>query len=115
MSLLLLVLVIIAAAAAIAATVMVMRQARAMAALRLLAEQSLAGTRAEAETTRAALRTSDTAVAERIVGLRGAYDTAMEQMRTVLSRDQGDLRLALVEAQRKSRNKSAHSSRPRAA
>jgi DNA recombination protein RmuC len=102
MSLLLSVLVVIAAVAAAGAMLMVMRQARALAALRLLAEQSLAGTRAEAETTRAALRSSDTAVAERIMGLRGAYDMAIEQVRTVLSRDQGELRLALAEAQRKS-------------
>jgi DNA recombination protein RmuC len=70
--------------------------------LRLLAEQSLAGTRAEAETTRAAVRATDTGTAERIIGLRGAYDMAMEQMRTVLSREQGELRLALAEAQRRS-------------
>ena len=41
-------------------------------------------------------------IAERIIALRGAYDMAMEQMRTVLSREQGELRLALAEAQRKS-------------
>ena len=73
-----------------------------LAALRLLAEQSLTGTRAEAETSRAVLRAADTGIAERIIALRGAYDMAMEQMRTVLSREQGELRLALAEAQRKS-------------
>jgi DNA recombination protein RmuC len=99
---LLLGLAIIAAVAALASLLLVARQARTLAALRLLAEQSLAGARAEAETTRAVLRASDTGVAERIVGLRGAYDMAMEQMRTVLSREQGELRLALMEAQRKS-------------
>jgi DNA recombination protein RmuC len=102
MSLLLMVLVVVAACAAISAMLIVMRQARALAALRLLAEQSLAGTRAEAETTRVALRAADTGIAERIMALRGAFDTAMEQVRTVLSRDQGELRLALVEAQRRS-------------
>ena len=95
-------LAIIAAGAALASLLLVARQARTLATLRLLAEQSLAGARAEAETTRAALRAADTAIAERIIGLRGAYDMAMEQMRTVLSREQGELRLALAEAQRKS-------------
>ncbi len=88
MSVLLLALAIIAAGAALASLLLVARQARSLAALRLLAEQSLTGTRAEAETTRAVLRTADTGNAERIVGLRSAYDMAMEQMRTVLSREQ---------------------------
>ncbi|HEY1935804.1 MAG TPA: DNA recombination protein RmuC [Acetobacteraceae bacterium] len=102
MSLLLMALTVVAACAAVGAMLIVLRQARALAALRLLAEQSLAGTRAEAETTRVALRASDTGIAERIMALRGAYDMAMEQMRTVLSRDRGELRLALVESQRQS-------------
>ena len=100
--LLLLALATIAAGAALASLLLVAFQARTLARLRLLAEQSLAGARAEAETTRAALRAGDTATAERIIALRGAYDMAMEQMRTVLSREQGELRLALAEAQRKS-------------
>jgi DNA recombination protein RmuC len=102
MSVVVVALAIIAAVAALASLLLVARQVRTLAALRLLAEQSLAGARAEAETTRAVLRASDTGIAERIVGLRGAYDMAMEQMRTVLSREQGELRLALAEAQRKS-------------
>jgi len=100
--LLLLALAIIAAGAALASLFVVARQARTLAALRLLAEQSLTGAHAEAETTRAVLRATDTGIAERIIALRGAYDMAMEQMRTVLSREQGELRLALAEAQRKS-------------
>src|ERR1700722_12499952 len=99
---LLLALAIIAAGAALASLLVVARQARTLAALRLLAEQSLTGARTEAETTRAALRSADTGIAERIIALRGAYDMAMEQMRTVLSREQGELRLALAEAQHKS-------------
>ena len=99
---LLLALTVIAAGAAVAAWIAVTRQAPTLAALRLLCEQSLAGTRTEAETTRAALRAADTATAERIAGLRGAYDTGLEQVRTVLSREQGDMRLALMEGQRKS-------------
>ncbi|HVC62785.1 MAG TPA: DNA recombination protein RmuC [Acetobacteraceae bacterium] len=102
MSAFILVLAVIAAGAAFASLLMVARQARTLAALRLLAEQSLTGARAEAETTRAVLRAADTGTAERIMGLRAAYDMAMEQMRTVLSREQGELRLALAEAQRKS-------------
>jgi DNA recombination protein RmuC len=102
MSVLLPTLVLIAMGAALASLVVIARQARMLATLRLLVEQSLAGARAEAETTRAALRAADTSTAERIVALRGAYDTAMEQMRTVLAREQGELRLALAEGQRKS-------------
>ena len=102
MSVLVLALAIIAAGAALASLLLVARQTRMLGTLRLLSEQSLAGTRAEAETTRAILRAADTSSAERIIALRGAYDMAMEQMRTVLSREQGELRLALAEAQRKS-------------
>jgi DNA recombination protein RmuC len=102
MSVLVLALAIIAAGAALASLLLVARQTRMLGTLRLLSEQSLTGTRAEAETTRATLRAADTSTAERIIGLRGAYDMAMEQMRTVLSREQGELRLALAEAQRKS-------------
>ena len=102
MSVLVLALAIIAAGAALASLLLVARQTRMLGTLRLLSEQSLTGTRAEAETTRATLRAADTSSAERIIGLRGAYDMAMEQMRTVLSREQGELRLALAEAQRKS-------------
>jgi len=94
-------LAIVAAGAACAALFIVTRQARALATLRLLAEQSVAGTRAEAETTRAAVRAGDTGTAERLAGLRGAFDTGIEQVRTVLSREQGELRLALAEGQRK--------------
>jgi len=95
-------LALIAAGAAVAALIVIARQAQTLAALRLLGEQSLGGTRAEAETTRAALRAADTSTAERIAGLRGAYEIGLEQVRTVLSREQGDMRLALMEGQRKS-------------
>ena len=49
------ILAIVAASAAIAALLVMLRQASVLQRLRLLAEQSLAGTRSEAETTRAAL------------------------------------------------------------
>ncbi len=78
----------------------ILRQTRALASLRLLAEQALAGTRAEAETTRAVMAAADRDNAERLATLRASYATGIEQVRVVLSREQGDLRLALAEAQR---------------
>ena len=67
-----LVLSAVAALAAVFALVFVLRQgaarARELSHLRLLAEQALAGTRAEAETTRAELRSAGTATIERLVG-----------------------------------------------
>jgi DNA recombination protein RmuC len=95
----------LAAAAALAALlallILVPRQAALVQRLRLLAEQAVAGTRAEAETTRAALRTTVTETAERLATLRGALDTGVEQVRTTLSREQGELRLALADGQAK--------------
>ena len=102
MSLLLLAMVAIAAVAALVSLLLVLRQARALSGLRVLAEQGVAGTRAEGETTRSALRASETTNAERIMALRGAFDLSIEQVRTVFSREQGELRLALAEGQRKS-------------
>jgi DNA recombination protein RmuC len=81
--------------------VVILRQAHGLQALRLLAEQTQAGLRAENETTRAAVRTAETGEVERLAGLRGALDLAAEQIRTALSRDQGELRLALAEGQAK--------------
>jgi DNA recombination protein RmuC len=97
----------LAAGAAFVALLVVLRQAQALAALRLLAEQSLGAARTEAETTRAALRAGDTGMAERIMGLRASFDTAIETIRTVLSRDQGEMRLALADGQRKSAEQTA--------
>jgi len=88
-----------AALAALIALVMLARQSRALATLRLSGEQNLANTRAEAETTRAALRAADTATAERLAALRAEQQTGIEQVRTVLSREQGELRLALAQGQ----------------
>ena len=78
----------------------ILGQARALHTLRLLAEQGLANTRAEAERTRLAMAAADRDTAERLATLRAAHDTGVEQVRVVLSREQGDLRLALAEAQR---------------
>ena len=87
------------AAATGALAILFLRYGRDMQRLRILAEQNLTGTRAEAETTRAALAGAGTDTAERLASLRGAFNTGIEQMRTVLSREQGELRLALAEAQ----------------
>ena len=70
--------------------------------LRLLAEQNVAGTRSEADTTRAAVRAADAETMRRLTELRGGFEVATEQIRTVLSREQGELRIALAEGQRKS-------------
>lgn len=96
-------LIALAAATAIVLVllIVVLRQMRALESLRLLAEQALAGTRAEAETTRAIMAAADRDTADRLATLRGSYDTGIEQMRSVLSREQGELRLALAEAQRR--------------
>jgi DNA recombination protein RmuC len=84
----------------LALVAVVLGQARALRTLRLLAEQGLANTRAEAERTRLAMAAADRDTAERLATLRAAYATGIEQVRVVLSREQGDLRLALAEAQR---------------
>ena len=96
-----LILTALAVIAAIAALFVVLRQARDLQHLRILSEQARDGTRTEAETTRAHLRTQSTEGVERLTSLRGALDTSLEQVRNVLTREQGELRLALAEAQRK--------------
>jgi DNA recombination protein RmuC len=92
----------LAAFAAVLALLLVIGQARALRRLQVLAEQGLAGQRAEGETTRAVLRSVEAEHAERMGMLRGALDTAIEQIRTVLSREQGETRLALADARHKS-------------
>jgi DNA recombination protein RmuC len=91
----------LAALAALVALILLARQALALHILRLLGEQALAATRGEAETTRASLRAADTVIAERLASMRGALDTGIEQVRTTLSREQGELRLVLTESQQK--------------
>jgi DNA recombination protein RmuC len=63
--------------------------------------------RSENETTRAAMRAGETGGAERLAGLRGALDVATEQIRTALTRDQGELRLALAGGQAKTTEQTA--------
>ena len=93
---------LLSAVGALCAVLMVARQGGSLERLRLQNEQVLAGQRAEHEATRAALRSTGAEQAERLGGLRGALNTGTEQVRTVLSREQGELRLALAEAQRRS-------------
>jgi DNA recombination protein RmuC len=90
----------LAAAAAILALLVLAKQGRALDRLRLLAEQGLAGERGEAETTRTELRAGMTGLADRVTALRGGLDLGLEQMRSALSREQGELRLTLAETQR---------------
>ena len=80
-----------------------------MQRLRLLLEQVLAGQRGEAEMSRAVLERmrAETAdrlarMGERMVGLRGGLEGGLQSIRVVLSRGNGDLRLALAEGQEKS-------------
>jgi DNA recombination protein RmuC len=96
-----LILVAVTLVVSAAGCVIILRQANALQALRLLAEQTQAGLRSEGETTRSAMRAGEIGGAERLAGLRGALDVATEQIRTTLSRDQGELRLALAEGQAK--------------
>ena len=90
----------LAAGAALVAVFLVVRQAQGQERLRLLAEQAVAGARGEAETTRATVRAAEADNIRRLTELRGGFDVATEQIRTVLSREQGELRLALAEGQR---------------
>ena len=93
--------------AGIAACAIALRQARGWQMLRLLAEQTQSGVRGEHETTRIAIRTAETGAAERLAVLRGALEVGTEQIRTALSRDQGELRLALAEGQAKATSQTA--------
>ena len=77
------------------------RQFRDLQKFRLVIEQSLAGDHGEAENTRIAVRAAGMESMERIAALRGDQAIGVEQIRVTLTRDQGDLRLALLEGQQK--------------
>lgn len=90
----------------VAVLIVTLRLARDSQTARLLAEQTLAGQRAEAELTRTALggavqrAAADTgdrlaAVSERLVRTSGELNTGIETVRTALSRDQGEVKLVL--------------------
>ncbi len=85
----------------VVACVIALRLAHGLQTLRLLAEQTQSGLRGEHETTRTAIRTAENQSADRLANVRGAVDVGIEQIRTSLSRDQGELRLALAEGQAK--------------
>ena len=82
----------LAAYAAIVAAVVAARQSRSIAAVRVLAEQALHGSRSEAEATRAAIHTAATQAAVGVAVSRGAFDTGIEQIRTALEVRVRDLR-----------------------
>lgn len=82
-------------------------QSVALTRLRLLTEQALAGTRGEAERTRAALEAIARDSTDRIASLRAAQETGIEQVRAVLGREQGELRLAVAEAHRQTAEQTA--------
>src|SRR5271168_711617 len=79
------ILAVVAAVAAIAALLVVLRQASTLQRLRLLAEQSLAGTRSEAETTRAALSREQGQQRQEIgahfEGVRAMLESKVREMR----------------------------------
>ncbi|HVB69667.1 MAG TPA: DNA recombination protein RmuC [Acetobacteraceae bacterium] len=89
---------VLAAAAALAAWRGQAGLAGAMERARLAAEQARDAASGQAETTRRMIEAQGRDMVERVTALRGAQDMAMEQLRTVLSREQGELRLALGEA-----------------
>lgn len=91
------------ASTAIAAIVLLLllRFGRDMQRLRILAEQGLAGARGESETTRLTMVGVATEAADRLASLRGTLETGLEQMRTVLSREQGELRVTLGDGERR--------------
>jgi DNA recombination protein RmuC len=92
----------LAACAATVAAIIAARQSRAIADVRVLAEQALVASRAEAETTRAAINNAATQAAVSVAASRGAFDTATEQIRTALEvrfrefRESNDASLALI-------------------
>jgi DNA recombination protein RmuC len=92
--------VILAFLVGIAVLAVVLRQGAALHRLRLAIEQTQAAIHGEAETTRAIAQAASRDSADRLATVRAAFDTGVEQMRTVLGRGQGELRLALAEARR---------------
>jgi len=88
-------------AASLLVVLIVLRQATALHRLRLMLDQTQAGIHSEAEITRAATQATSRDSADRLATVRAAFDIGIEQMRAVLGREQGELRLALADAQRR--------------
>jgi len=108
------ILLLISALAACGALALLLRQNQRQHALadalsreqerqRLLLEQTLAAQRSDGDAVRAALAHATADTAERLAALRGEQAAAMESVRTVLTREQGELRLALAQTQEQAR------------
>jgi len=108
------ILLLITALAACGALALLLRQNQRQHALaaalsrdqerqRLLLEQTLAAQRSDGDAVRAALAHATADTAERLAALRGEQAAAMESVRTVLTREQGELRLALAQTQEQAR------------
>ena len=101
----------LAAYAAITAAIVAARQSRSIAAVRVLAEQALAGSRAEGEATRAAIHLAATQAAVDGASRRGAMDTGIEQIRTTLEirlREMRESNDAALAAMRQTVNEQLH-------
>jgi DNA recombination protein RmuC len=68
------------------------RQSRSIAAVRILGEQALHASRAEADATRTAIHTAATQAAVSVATTKGALDTGIEQIQTALELRLRDLR-----------------------
>ena len=87
--------------------VLLLRLGAGQERLRLVLEQALAGQRGDGDAVRVAVQRATTDMAERLAILRGEQAVAMESVRTVLGREQGELRLALMQMQDQARTAEA--------
>jgi DNA recombination protein RmuC len=88
------------ALACVAAVLFVLlRQSHDQSRLRLLVEQALAGQRSDGDSIRLATQSATADMAARLAALHGEMNTGIETLRTVLSREQGELRLALAQGE----------------
>lgn len=88
------------ALACVAAVLLVLlRQSQDQSRLRLLVEQALAGQRSDGDSVRLATQSATADMAARLAALHGEMNTGIETLRTVLSREQGELRLALAQGE----------------
>jgi DNA recombination protein RmuC len=85
----------LAAAASVLACVLLLARNRGAERLRLLAEQALAGQRAEAETTRAHLAAAERAIGARLEQLRADTQTSLGALALGAAREQGEGRVLL--------------------
>jgi DNA recombination protein RmuC len=85
----------VAAMASLLACVLLLARGRGAERLRLLAEQALAGQRAEAETTRAHLAAAERAIGARIEQLRADTQSSLGALALGAAREQGEGRVLL--------------------